>query len=336
MLKPHKQRGIALITVLMILAIMVTVASTMTGRMTSSLLRTEGVNYSEKIYWYGQATVEFSRMILEDDFEDSEIVSLDQTWATPDLVFPVDEGQITGNMVDFRSCFNINALATQEDDDEDDEPLAVSQLKRLLEELDVEEGTADTIVESARDWVDSDDTADESEGAEDRYYESLQVPHLTANNLMVDISELRSVQGVTAEIYDNIKDYLCALPTSEQLINVNTVRMDKAALLYSLFSEDLDFTVEDFEELIDDRPTSGWESVEEFLSEDLLDGQSISDEEEAQLSVTSDYFQFYGAAEFDQRVIVLKLLFNVESEEATEVRFQYAGVDELVGTGEAQ
>jgi len=45
---PHKQQGIALITVLMILAIMVTVASTMTGRMTSSLLRTEGVNYSEK------------------------------------------------------------------------------------------------------------------------------------------------------------------------------------------------------------------------------------------------------------------------------------------------
>ncbi|WP_413691590.1 hypothetical protein [Psychromonas sp. KJ10-2] len=38
---PYKQQGIALITVLMILAIMVTVASTMTGRMTSSLLRTE-------------------------------------------------------------------------------------------------------------------------------------------------------------------------------------------------------------------------------------------------------------------------------------------------------
>ena len=53
-----KQTCIALITVLMILAIMVTIASTMTARMTSSLLRTEGLNYSEKIYWYGQATIE--------------------------------------------------------------------------------------------------------------------------------------------------------------------------------------------------------------------------------------------------------------------------------------
>ncbi len=43
MTRYHKQRGIALITILMILAIMVTIASTMTGRMTSSLLRTEGL-----------------------------------------------------------------------------------------------------------------------------------------------------------------------------------------------------------------------------------------------------------------------------------------------------
>ncbi|WP_413700717.1 hypothetical protein ACLKMH_02330 [Psychromonas sp. KJ10-10] len=53
---PKKQRGIALITVLMILAIMVTIATTMTGRLTLSLKRTEGLLFSQSVYWYGQVT----------------------------------------------------------------------------------------------------------------------------------------------------------------------------------------------------------------------------------------------------------------------------------------
>jgi general secretion pathway protein K len=330
----RKQSGIALITVLMILAIMVTIAATMTGRMTASLLRTEGLNYSEKIYWYSQATVEFSRMILESDFEDSEVVSLDQTWATPDLAFPVDEGTITGNIVDYRSCFNINALSVEEEDDT--EPLALTQFKLLLTALEVDDSSIDIIAESTRDWVDSNDIADESEGAEDRYYEAQNVPHLTANNLMSDISELRSVQGVTGDIYESIKKHLCALPTSEQLINVNTVRQDKAEVLYALFPEELDLSVEDFQDLLDDRATSGWSSVDEFLESDLLSDKVIPEDVQSQLSVTSDYFELYGSAEFDDRTIVLKSLFKIEDEEATTVRFQFAGIEEMVESGEAQ
>ena len=330
----RKQSCIALITVLMILAIMVTIAATMTGRMTASLLRTEGLNYSEKIYWYSQATVEFSRMILESNFEDSEVVSLDQTWATPDLAFPVDEGTITGNIVDYRSCFNINALSVEEEDDT--EPLALTQFKLLLTALEVDDSSIDIIAESTRDWVDSNDIADESEGAEDRYYEAQNVPHLTANNLMSDISELRSVQGVTGDIYESIKKHLCALPTSEQLINVNTVRQDKAEVLYALFPEELDLSVEDFQDLLDDRATSGWSSVDEFLESDLLSDKVIPEDVQSQLSVTSDYFELYGSAEFDDRTIVLKSLFKIEDEEATTVRFQFAGIEEMVESGEAQ
>ena len=338
MRSPKKQAGIALITVLMILAIMVTIAATMTGRMTASLLRTEGINYSEKIYWYGQATIELSRMILESDFDDSEVISLDQTWATPDLVFPVDEGTITGNIVDYRSCFNINALFIEEDDEEEDstELLALSQFKLLLSALEVEDDSLDIIAESTRDWIDSNDTVDESEGAEDRYYEAQNVPHLTANNLMVDISELRAVQGVSRDIYEKIKPYLCALPTSEQLINVNTVKQHKAEVLYALFPEELDLSIEEFEDLLDDRPTSGWSSVEAFLASDLLINKIIPEEVQSQLSVTSDYFELYGSAEFDDRTIALKSLFKVEDKEATTVRFQFAGIEDMVVNGEAQ
>lgn len=320
----RKQAGIALITVLMILAIMVTVATTMTGRMTSSLLRTEGLNYSQKMYWYTQAMVDFSQLIINNDFADSDVVSLDQIWATPDLIFPVDEGSILGHMIDKRSCFNLNALAS-----ESNEELGVSQLKALLVAMDVEEYSADVISESVRDWVDSDDVANDSQGAEDRYYESLNVPHLTANKLMVDISELRSIQGMTAEIYLHIKDRLCALPATDQLINVNTVKADQAEVLFALFTSDTSITLDQLESLLEERPTSGWISVAEFLESDIFSNETIPDTVQAQLSVTSDFFQMNGIAEFEERAMALKLLLKVESKVATTIRFQYAAIEEV-------
>lgn len=327
---PARQRGIALITVLLILSIMVTIAATMTGRMTASLLRTEGLNYSEKIYWYGQSAMDYSRLILNDNFADSDVVSLDQSWATANSSFPVDEGTIIGNIIDYRSCFNVNAIA--EADDADQRALGVTQFEELLTLLEIEDASAETISESTRDWIDANTTVDVSQGAEDRYYESVNVGHLTANKLMVDISELRSVQGVTAEIYNKLRPYVCALPSSTQAINVNTVDPNKAEILLALFPSELSFTVDEIKELLEDRPTSGWASVSDFLDEDVFGEKIIPETVQAQLSVTSDFFQLFALAEFDERVTLLKMLFKIESKETTAVRFQYAGVDEMAGT----
>lgn len=320
-----KQQGIALITVLMILAIMVTIATTMTGRMTSSLLRTEGLNFSQKVYWYGQASIEFSRMILNNDFEDSDVVSLDQIWATEGMTFPVDEGTIAGKITDYRSCFNVNAIS--EADKDDSRALPIQQFQSLLEAVGVEESAAEVVAESTRDWIDSNDDVGASQGAEDRFYESRVVPHLAANNYMVDISELRAVQGVTRQIYEKVKPYLCALPVTDQVINVNTVDVNQYHILYALFKPETDISQDEFQSLLSDRPVSGWNSSDDFLQESLFSGIDISDEVREQLAVTSEYFHLDGLAEFDDRLMALKLLFKVEDKKATTIRFQYAGVE---------
>ena len=325
MQKHHKKRGVALITILMILAIMVTIATTMTGRMTSSLLRTEGLNFSQKIYWYGQASIELSRMILSNDFQDSDVISLDQIWATPDLIFPVDEGTIAGNLKDNRSCFNINAIGIADKDNI--HALPVQQFQALLETLDIEEYAAEVIAESTRDWVDDNNTEDAAQGAEDRIYEARAVAYLAANNLMVDISELRSVEGVTGKIFERIKPYLCALPISNQLINVNTVAIEQSEILYALFKPKHDISEEDFEILLAERPNNGWSSVDDFLASDLLGDITISSEIKEQLSITSDFFELYGIAEFEQRLMALRVLFEIKDKKAIAIRFQYAGVE---------
>jgi len=320
---PQKQQGIALITVLMIMAIMITVAATMTGRLTASLKRTEGLIFSQSAYWYGQAAADFGRMVLDEDFSDSEVVSLDQNWALEDMVFPLENGSISGQIRDMRSCFNLNALITQDEDDL--RATQVTQFQTLLEELDISDYKAEIIAESTRDWVDSNSTSDASQGAEDSIYEARGIAHLAANQLMVDVSELRAVQGVSQYIYEHLEPYLCAIPSTEQKINVNTVSIEQGVLLYALFGNDSGLTIDDFNDLLEDRPSSGWDSVDDFLASSVLSGLSVTAEVQEQLSVTSEYFQLNGRAEFAERITALHILFEIDENKANVIRYQSGG-----------
>lgn len=320
----QKQRGIALITVLMILAIMVTIAATMTGRLTLSLKRTEGMIFSQSVYWYGQAAGDFGRMVLNQDFADSDVVSLDQNWALPDMVFPLENGNIAGEFKDLRSCFNLNALGVKDKGTIRATP--VTQFQALLEAVGINDYAAEMIAESTRDWVDIDDQSNAAQGAEDSIYQARAVAHLAGNNLMVDVSELRAVQGVGQKVFERISPYLCAIPTIEQKINVNTVKIDQAAILYALFEKDSSLELGDFTKLLEERPVSGWNKVDDFLASPILKNLNPSAELKKQLSVTSEYFQLNGAAEFEDRVIAVQILFQMEEKKAKVIRYQSGGL----------
>lgn len=321
---PKKQRGIALITVLMILAIMVTIAATMTGRLTLSLKRTEGLVFSQSVYWYGQAAGDFGRMILNQDFADSEVVSLDQNWALPDMSFPLENGSIAGEFKDLRSCFNLNSLGVKDKDSV--RAIPVTQFQALLEAIGVNDYVAEMIAESTRDWVDKDDQSNVAQGAEDSIYQARAVPHLAGNNLMVDVSELRAVQGVGQKVYERIAPYLCAIPTVDQKINVNTVKVEQAAVLYALFANDFDLALNDFSKLLEDRPISGWDKVDDFLASSVFNNLKVSAELKKQLSVTSEYFQLNGAAEFEDRISAVQILFQIDNNKAKVIRYQSGGL----------
>ncbi|WP_022939999.1 type II secretion system minor pseudopilin GspK [Psychromonas hadalis] len=321
---PKKQQGIALITVLMILAIMVTIAATMTGRLTMSLKRTEGLIFSQSVYWYGQAAGDFGRMVLNQDFADSSVVSLDQNWALPEMIFPLENGNIAGEFKDMRSCFNLNALGVKDKGNIRATP--VTQFQTLLEAIGINDYAAEMIAESSRDWVDKDDVSNAAQGAEDSIYQARSVPHLAANNLMVDISELRAVQGVGQKVYERISPYLCAIPTKDQKINVNTVTIEQAAILYALFKQDFDFALSDFSKLLEDRPVSGWNKVDDFLASSLFSDVKVSAGLKKMLSVTSEYFQLNGAAEFEDRITAVQILFKMDDKKAKVIRYQSGGL----------
>jgi general secretion pathway protein K len=262
-------------------------------------------------------------MILDNDFANSDVISLDQIWATPDMVFPVDDGSIAGQIKDFRSCFNVNAIAQQGQGKSSD--VSVNQFQILLEAIGVNDYSAETIAQSTRDWIDENKRSDANQGAEDSFYQGRKVAHLAANNLMVDISELRAVQGVDKDIYEQIIPYLCAIPSAEQKINVNTVSVEQPEILYALFKPYHNLTIADFKTLLQDRPASGWNNVNDFLANSLFAQLTVNNSLKKQLSVSSDFFQLNGLVAFAERLLAVKILFQVKAKKANAIRYQSGG-----------
>jgi general secretion pathway protein K len=295
----------------------------MTGRLTKSIRLTEGLVFSQSAYWYGQAAAEQAVIVLNNDFKDKNVVSLNQTWATPNLAFPLQNGGISGNFKDMRSCFNVNALRQSAPSNK---PSIVGlQFQLLLKEIGITGDNAKIIADSTRDWVNKNNITSGSQGAEDSYYQSLGVPYLTANKLMVDISELRAVRGVGQKTYDAIVPFLCAIPVADQKINVNTVSAKQPEILYALFGQNSQLSIEDFKRLLADRPASGWSSVDNFLSNPLLREFQASDSLKKQLSVSSDFFQLNGLVKFEQRLLAINLLFKINNKKAKIIRYQSGG-----------
>ena len=321
--KPSMQQGVALITVLLILSVMVVVATNMTSRLQMELMRTQGQVMSQRAYWYGQAAEAFVKMTLKNALKDNDVVSLDQAWAMTGMSFPLDGGTISGQLKDRQGCFNLNALDAPNKPD-GQRPLVAMQFQALLELLEVDGYYAEQITDSMRDWLDADDVAISSQGAEDSFYEGRGIPHLTANSPMVDVSELRAIQAVSAGVYAKVKPYVCVVPMRTWLLNVNTVPLDQPQVFQALFtpllSEDQALS------LLEERPRNGWATKDEFLQASPLLGLAITDEMKAQLDVKSQYFELEGIAEFDETKIALQALFQASGKEVKTLRRQYGGV----------
>lgn len=229
---PAKQRGVALIVVLLIVAMVVIIATNITSRNQLSMRRTLNLAQYDQAYWYAISAEELAKKILKQDLDDSEgRVHKQQYWAMSDVVFPAEYGEIAGKISDMRSCFNLNALSVTTKDVENGQPklpLAAKQYKALLVSLGMDDFTADHLTQTLKDYIDE-DTVASPYGAEDAEYEARHVPYRAANTLMNHRSELRAVMGYTQDIYLKLLPYICVIPGSDrQLLNVNTIEIGRA------------------------------------------------------------------------------------------------------------
>lgn len=284
------ERGAALLTVLLLVAVIAVLAATALEKLRLATRLTANSVAIEQARGYALAAETLALTRIDGLLSrDAARVTLAGGWSGKPFALPVPGGLATATVVDGSNCFNLNGLVVAS------QPgvyvarqSAITQFARLIHLLGVPDQTGTGIAAAAADWIDS-DTDPLPGGAEDESYSGNQTPYRTANTLISDASELRAVAGVTPEIYAKLKPLICAQPRPQpSKINVNTLQTEQAALFAMLAPDTL--TIDAAQRMLAERPPQGYTSTVAFWQLPALKGIIAFPEAQAQTAVTSQWF----------------------------------------------
>ncbi|GMR16122.1 MAG: GspK family T2SS minor pseudopilin variant XcpX [Gammaproteobacteria bacterium] len=288
-------KGVALITVMLILALATILAVSMSSRQQLNIHRSANVLNFEQAYQYVLGAEAWAKQILKRDFESNKTDSSSDDWATVLPPLPIEGGQMSGQIEDLQARFNINNLVQNGKP----QSLYIERFKRLLRNIELDEDMAAVIV----DWLDPNVETGFS-GAEDNEYLNLTPAYRTANQAMADVSELLLIKGVDFETYEKLRPFVCVLQ-SESEINVNTA---SAEVLSSIVK---DISLEDAKTLIEARNKEAHEKLEDFLQHPLLKQKKVKNEG---LSVSSHFFQLNSTAQIERISVEYTTILQRESD----------------------
>ncbi len=304
----ERQRGAALVFAMVVLLVVAGLAATIATQFEFSIRSAENRLHGGQAQAYLGGTESLGIAILARDSRMSANTDhLAEDWARKVPDFPVEGGWVRASLEDAQGRFNINSLVhkarSQSAASGEAARFTAAQRRfiRLLqtfEQAGLSQAESIEVTEAVIDWLDEDDEVTGFGGAESDYYLRLQQAYRPANGPLVDITELRQVRFITPELYQQLRDYLVALPQDVGL-NVNTASIP---LLQTINQQDelrpLDrYAAERVARWRDEG--HAFESLEAFLQhEQLLALQAGENQVIAEgLGVRSDYFLLRGEAE---------------------------------------
>jgi general secretion pathway protein K len=266
-----RQRGMALITVLLVVAVVTVVCAGIIARQQVSI-RSSGNQLHQALH-YAMGGEILAKAILQRDLAQGNpsksVDHLGERWAKPNQPFALDEGGLLQiQIIDLTSRFNINSLVRNGQPDKN----AMAQFQRLLLSLQIDAPYTDRL-------VDADDQPSGGYGAEDNQYLLDPPAYRAANREIADVSELRLILEMTPENYHRLLPYVSALP-ADATLNVNTA---SARVLMTLADG---ISLSTAQGLIAARGAEGYADMSNFTAQ--LGGLKLQSQK---LDVGSRYFQ---------------------------------------------
>lgn len=274
---PLRQRGVALITAVLIVALATILAVNVAFRGYLDQRRSGTLFAFDQGYQVAAGAEAWAADILKKDkASGSKTDDLTEEWATPIASLPLDYGEVSGQLEDMQGRFNLNSLVTSNDGQLKGDAKAIERFERLLDILELETKWARIIV----DWIDSDIEAEFPDGAEDNVYTSQTPPYRTANMPITRASELLALAGFGLERYQKLEPFVTALPVGTA-INLCTASPE---VLDALLEGQRQFTLAR-DNVTDTRKQRCFPSKQDFQQQltkeqktELVDGKVIDDQ----------------------------------------------------------
>jgi general secretion pathway protein K len=216
-------RGIALITVILIVSILVAVAIELNRSSRVAIYDAANLSDGIKLTYIAKSGFYGAAALLANS--NNNYVTLRDNWAHAEMLSAQSQtlftdGYFMVTVEDEAGKIPLNKLV------EDNSGIKDILIRLLRQpEFGLDERKANEIVDSIKDWIDADNSVT-GYGAETSYYASLDPPYEAKNAQLDCIEELLMVKGITKEIFTGTKEkpglarYVTA--DSEGAININT------------------------------------------------------------------------------------------------------------------
>lgn len=325
----RKQKGVALLVVLILLVMMSALAAKISQQFCRNLQKTHYQVSQQQLRWAMQAQEKVVKDRLQTDATgENKALNLDGDWHQP-LETRGEDYTVVSQVEDAQDCFNVNNLLAAEKIPQGQNAPAVPEkprneqiVEQILTESGISHTTAEEVYQQLVDYLDGDATT-AKDGAESDAWAGVVPARQPANQMMRTIAEIKQLPAFPVAAYPKVSKLLCALPDSASKVDVNTLKPEQAALLAALFPGKL--TEDDAVRLIDSRPETGWENMETFskaleqtfpqLKDDLPQVSEL-------LSISSRYFRVNYTGNTDELTLRVVSQLQVNNEAGEIVTWQ--------------
>lgn len=325
----RKQKGVALLVVLILLVMMSALAAKISQQFCRNLQKTHYQVSQQQLRWTMQAQEKVVKDRLQTDATgENKALNLDGDWHQP-LETRGEDYTVVSQVEDAQDCFNVNNLLAAEKIPQGQNAPAVPEkprneqiVEQILTESGISHTTAEEVYQQLVDYLDGDATT-AKDGAESDAWAGVVPARQPANQMMRTIAEIKQLPAFPVAAYPKVSKLLCALPDSASKVDVNTLKPEQAALLAALFPGKL--TEDDAVRLIDSRPDTGWENMETFskaleqtfpqLKDDLPQVAEL-------LSISSRYFRVNYTGNTDELTLRVVSQLQVNNEAGEIVTWQ--------------
>lgn len=361
----NKQRGVALIAVMMMLALSVVLVVSMTGRLQLQLQRNMNIQMRQQALWLALGAEEFTRRTLKKAVVGKDNVNLGQEWAQTGVSFPLEQATISGEIKDLNSCFNLNSLQKKQPKSNNSAAPEPEQERSAAQQEQTETVKA------------QEEQRSEQQAANSRTDESTMTP---AQKAMLSLLENNVTElSMPAEyLVVRLTDWLDADTTLQNsggaeendyaalefpFYNPNSLMVSKTELRNILDMTVADYqmlapfvcvipednllkvnvntlekeqapllsalipslTVENAEALIAGRPEKGFADINEFKQAKQMAGLALSEDVQSLLDVKSKYFQADLTIDTTESSFKLITIFKVDDKQVQVIARRFGG-----------
>ena len=288
--RAHRQRGAALLTAMIIVTLVATLAASMVWQQWRAVQVESAERAREQAAWILSGALDFARLILREDLRSGKVTALTEPWATPlaearlSTFLAVDkanadnapEAFLSGHIDDAQARYNLTDLVSQGKVD----PLELETLERLCLSVGADSGVALRIANGLLEATALSTASPAGAGAT-----------ATAPLLPRTLAQL-SWLGIDAASLKALRPYVVLLPVATP-VNVNTA--SREVLAAAIKGLDLASA----ERLVQMRQRTPFQTVQTFTAQVAALAPLT-----AKLDVRSSFFEVHGRLRLADHVLV--------------------------------